>query len=130
MTNLNEVIKTSPVIVHKGKYAYLKTKDTKLNNHFLVSKDKDEITIITEEKNIKKTKYEKIVKWFKLFEIQVSAPFLCTGFLAFVGKTISDKNLNILFISTFSKDYFLIREKDFNIAVKAMKEAGFSVKIE
>ena len=68
-SNLDEVIKSSPVIVHKGRYAYLKGQEKELKNHFLICQDDDEITIITEEKNIKNTKYEKEVKWFKLFDM-------------------------------------------------------------
>ncbi len=127
---LKSVILTSPVIVHKGRYAYLKTTETKLNNHFFISKDKDEITVVTEEKNLKKTTYQEIVKWFKLFEIKVSSPFICPGFLTAVGKAISDKNLDILFVSTFSKDFFLINENDSDIAINAIRGIGFKVKIE
>ena len=127
---LDEVIKASPVLVHRGRYAYLKGNENELKNHFLISQDNDEITIVTEEKNIVKTKYEKEVKWFKLFEFKVSIPFLAPGFLAKISKTIADKKMNILIVSTFSKDYALIREEDFKVAVKALEEVGFSIKVE
>jgi hypothetical protein len=127
---LDEVIISSPVVVHKVRYAYLKGQEKDLKNHFLISQDNDEITIVTEEKNIVNTKYEKDVKWFKLFEFKVSIPFLAPGFLAKISKTIADKKLNILIVSTFSKDYVLIREEDFKVAVKALEEVGFSIKIE
>lgn len=126
---LDEVIKSSKVIVHKGRYAYLKAQEITLNNHFLVSQDKDEITVVTEEKNVPNTKYEKDVKWFKLIEIKVSLPFLAKGFLAKVTKTISDKNLNVLVVSTFSKDYILVREETYETAVEALREVGFPVEV-
>jgi uncharacterized protein len=125
---LDEVIKSSPVVVHKGRYAYLKGQENMLRNHFLISQDNDETTIVTEEKNIPNTKFEKEVKWFKLFEFKVSIPFLAPGFLAKITKTIADKKMNILIISTFSKDYALIREEDYKVAVKALEEVGFSIK--
>lgn len=127
---LDEVIKSSPVIVHRGRYAYLKGQEKELKNHFLISQDQDEITIVTEESNILKTKHEKEVKWFKLFEFKVSLPFLAPGFLAKISKTIADKKMNILIVSTFSKDYALIREEDLEAAVESLGEAGFSIKIE
>ncbi|MBT3406540.1 ACT domain-containing protein [Candidatus Woesearchaeota archaeon] len=129
-TTLDEVIKSSPVTVLAGRYAYLKGEDTNIRNHFLISKDKDETTIITEEANIKDTKYEKEVKWFKLFEFKVSIPFLAPGFLAKISKTIADKGQNILLVSTFSKDYALIREEHLDLAIKAFQEVGFEVNIE
>ena len=117
-------------MVHKGRYAYLKGQEKEIKDHFLISQDKDEITIVTEEKNLANTEHEKEVKWFKLFEFKVSIPFLVPGFLAKISQTIADKGLNILLVSTFSKDYALIREEDFEISVKALEEIGFSVKVE
>ncbi len=127
--NLSEIIKSSQVVVHKGRYACLKGKETQLKNHFLVSKDSDEITIVTEEKNVADTNYEKDVKWFKLFEIKVANPFVATGFLAAVTKAIADKGLNLLVVSTFSKDYVLVKEETFETAVEALKEIGFPVEV-
>jgi hypothetical protein len=130
MEKLDEVIKSSPVTVHKGRYAYLKGNERVLGKHFLISQDRDEITIITEEKNLLDIKYEKEVKWFKLFEFRVSIPFLAPGFLAKISKTIADKGMNVLIVSLFSKDYALIREEHYKKAVDAFKEVGFKVKEE
>lgn len=127
---LDKVIKSSPVVVHRGRYAYLISQEKELKNHFLISQDNDEITIVTEEKNILNTKHEKAVKWFKLFEFKVSIPFLAPGFLAKISKTVADKGLNILIVSTFSKDYILIREEDCKVAINAFEDAGFSIKVE
>lgn len=127
---LDEVIKSSHVIVHKGRYAYLKAQEGELKNHFLITQDKDEITVITKEENIANTKYEKAVKWFKLIEIKVSLPFLAKGFLAKITKTIADKNLNVLVVSTFSKDYILVKEEALEITVNALKKVGFPVRVE
>ncbi len=100
-----------------------------MKNHFLICRDKDETTLITEEKNVSNTKFENEVKWFKLFEFKVSCPFQAKGFLAKISKTIADKGLNILIVSTFSKDYALIKEENFKVAVKALKNIGFPVKV-
>jgi len=124
---LEEVIKTSKVLVHKGRYAYLKGTQEPVGNHFLVSKDKDEITIVTDEKNVNDVKFTESVKWFKLIEIKVSLPFVAKGFLAKVTKTITDKNLNVLVVSTFSKDYILVREETYEVAVEALKKVGFPI---
>lgn len=128
--SLKEVIKSSPIVVHKGRYAYLKGAQTKISDHFMISKDKDETTIVTEERNLKKTTFTEGVKWFKLFEVKVVVPFQAPGFLALISKTIADEGLNILIVSTFSKDYLLLREEDYLTAKKALKKLGFKIKIE
>ena len=126
--NINEVIKDSKIIVHEGRYAYLLANEEHIGNHFLITKDKDETTIITEEKNIKSLNSKKEVKWFKLIEIKVSTPFVAKGFLAKITKTIADKDLNVLIVSTFSKDYLLVKEETYDLALGALKQIGFPIK--
>lgn len=129
-TELDKEIKNSEIIVHRGRFAYLKTTETEIGNHFLICRDQDEITVVTEEKNLESTKYSQDVKWFKLIEIKVATPFLAKGFLAKVSKTIADQDMNILIVSTFSKDYILLNEKDWQIGINALKEIGFQVEIK
>ena len=76
MTNLNEEIQLSELIVRPGKYAYLQTDKQILGDHFLITKDDDEVTIITEEKNVDAINFSQITKRFKLFEIRANMPFL------------------------------------------------------
>ena len=123
---VDEIVKESRVIVHKERYAFLKTNEIDLKNHFMVSQDADEITVITEEANVASTLHEKEEKWFKLIEIKVSTPFTA-GFIAKVTNIIASEGCNTLVVSTFSKDYILTGEEQIGIAVSALKKAGFSV---
>lgn len=125
--DLDDVIATSEVVVHDGRYAYLKADEEELNDHFLISQDADETTVVTEEEHVDEVAYEDSVEWFKLFEIQVSEPFVATGFLATVTETVADAGLNILIVSTFSKDYALIKEEDWRAAADVLEERGFPV---
>ena len=127
MDELEEEIKATLVIVHPGRYAYLKAKKLITEKHFLVSQDKDEITIVTEEKHVSETQHEKAVTWFKLIEFKITKPFLCVGFLAAITKAVASKGLNVMIVSTFSKDYALIREEDSEAALEALREIGFSI---
>lgn len=124
--NIQQVIVKSKAIIHSGRYAYLKTTDKKLNNHFLLSQDNDEITIITEENNVELVKYSEIVKWFKLIEIIVAIPFYA-GFLSKIIKPIADAGYNTLIISTFSKDYILTKEQNIKEVAKILKDTGLKV---
>ena len=124
--NLHEVIRTSQVIVRPGRYAYLNAPaQTDLAEHFLLVRDQDETTVVTEEKNLPHISFAEAVKWFKLIEIQVSQPFLAKGFIACITRAIADRNLNVLVVSTFSKDYFLVREEALEEAMAALRELGF-----
>ena len=126
-TDLDEIIKSSKIIVQPGKYAYLKTKFKPEFNCFLIVQDDEEITVVVDEKNISQVSHEDEVKWFKLLKIKVSMPFVAKGFLAKVTKTIADKGLNVLIVSTFSNDYVLVKEETHKIAIEALKDIGFPI---
>ena len=49
------------------------------------------------------------------------------GFIACVTRAIADRNLNVLVVSTFSKDYVPVREEALAEAVAALRELGFAV---
>ena len=133
MTNagLKDVIRSSPVVVRRGRYAYLKAEaQTEVANHFAIARDEDEITVVTEEANLPRTPFEDQVKWFKLFEVRVSQPFTAKGFIARITQAMAERDLNVLVVSTFSKDYFLVREDSMETAVLALRDLGFPVSIE
>lgn len=130
MDQLLKEIKASKVIFLPGRYAYLKASGSvELDNHFLISRDSNEVTVVTEEKNVDTVSHDESVQWFKLVEIKVSKPFIVKGFLAAISKAIADADLNILIVSTFSKDYILVREEDQDLAKGALKDLGFEIQI-
>lgn len=124
---LKGLIAASKVIVRKGRYAYLKVGKKPARKYFLIAQDNDEVTVVAEEKDVMRLKYESSVKWFKLIEFRVAKPFVSTGFLAKIAQAITRRKMNLLIVSTFSKDYVLVREEKINDAVAALKKAGFPV---
>lgn len=126
-TELNEVIRTSNVVVHQGRFAYLRCTARPRGTHFLVTQDCDEVTVITDEQNVPTVEHSESTKWFKLLEIRVSQPFIAQGFLAKISSAVAAKNLNILLVSTYSKDYALVREETADIAIQALKDVGFPI---
>jgi hypothetical protein len=129
-TQLDEVVRSSAVVVHPGRYAYLKCDEPPIGSHFLVAQDADEVTVVTEERNVADLPHSETTSWFKLLEIRVSMPFVATGFLAKVTGTIAEKGLNVLLVSTYSKDYALVREETADVAIEALREIGFPVRIK
>jgi len=128
MSELQDEISLSEVIVQPGRYAYLKTDKQVLGDHFLISKDDDEITIVTKEENVSSVEFSAETKWFKLFEIKPHKPFLTVGFIATITRAIADKGLNVLVVSTYSKDYIMVKDEQNGEAIEALKELGFKVR--
>ncbi|MFH1832822.1 MAG: ACT domain-containing protein [Candidatus Levyibacteriota bacterium] len=126
--DLKKIIESSSFVVHEGRFIYTKVKTApEVNNHFLVSKDSDEITVITKEENLLELDLiEKNKDIYSLIELRVSVPFYPVGFLAAVSSAIASKRMNVLIVSTYSKDYFLVREEHEEKTIQVLMELGFS----
>ena len=124
---LDEVVRTSEVVVHRGRYAYLKARQAGPGDLFLVARDADEVTVVTEERNVAATEHSESTQWFVLMEIRVSMPFVAKGFLARVTGLMADADLNVLVVSTYSKDYIMVREEGRDTAIAALRQAEFPV---
>lgn len=129
--DLKEAIPKSIATVMNGKYVYVKTdKAEKNDNHFMVSKDKDEITVVTKEENIKDLNVLELVGDYKLIEFKPAVPFQTVGFLAKIAEVIANQGMNILIVSTFSKDYIMIKEEELEKGLQALKDTGFPIEHE
>jgi hypothetical protein len=126
--DLLEAIPQSKAIIKNGRYAYVKTdKISDVSNYFMVTTDEDEITVITEENKLNTLNVEKLVGYYKLIEFRVAVPFEVVGFLAKIGEIVAKQGLNILIVSTFSKDYILLKEETYEKGIEALKEIGFPI---
>lgn len=127
-TDLKKIIENSSFVVHEGRFIYANVKTApQIDKHFLVSKDADEITVVTKEENLSDIDLiEKNKDTYSLIELKVSVPFYSIGFLSTVSSAIAEKGMNILIVSTYSKDYILVRDEHTDNAIKTLLELGFN----
>lgn len=125
--DLEEIIKTSAFKVHEGNWIYAKVSGRpNIDDCFMLSQDADEVTAVFEKSKVSRFEIlEQNKDLRKLIEIVVSAPFYAVGFLAAITKAISSKGCNNLLVSTYSKDYVLVTESQFEQAKRALLELGF-----
>ncbi|MBP3502131.1 MAG: ACT domain-containing protein [Clostridia bacterium] len=129
--DLQEAIPKSIATVMKDTYVYVKTDIMERPDiHFMVSKDKDEITVITKKENINNLKVLELVGDYKLIEFKPAVPFQTVGFLAKIAEIIANQGMNILIVSTFSKDYIMIKEEFCEKGLQALKNVGFPIEYE
>ena len=129
--DVKEAIPKSIATIMKGTYVYAKTDILeKPDIHFMVSKDKDEITVVTKKENLKELNVLEVVEDYKLIEFKPAVPFQTVGFLAKIAETIANEGMNILIVSTFSKDYIMIKEELCEKGVFALKNVGFPIEYE
>lgn len=129
--DVKEAIPKSIATIMKDTYVYVKTDILeKPDIHFMVSKDKDEITVVTKKENLKELNVLEVVGDYKLIEFKPAVPFQTVGFLAKIAETIANVGMNILIVSTFSKDYIMIKEELCEKGILALKNVGFPIEYE
>ncbi|MBU1177610.1 ACT domain-containing protein [Patescibacteria group bacterium] len=124
---LAEIIKNSTFTVAAGRFVYIKAASLPTGGgHFMVTQDQDEITVVTQEDNLSQVDFiEKNKDFYKLIALNVSVPFYCVGFLEAISEGISAAGLNILIISTYSKDYIMVKDDCWFQARKVLLKLGF-----
>lgn len=129
--DVKEAIPKSIATIMKDTYVYVKTDILeKPDIHFMVSKDKDEITVVTKKENLKELNVLEVVGDYKLIEFKPAVPFQTVGFLAKIAETIANVGMNILIVSTFSKDYIMIKEELCEKGILTLKNVGFPIEYE
>jgi hypothetical protein len=124
---LAEVIRASQVVLHPERFAYLQVEARPPGAPFLIVEDRDEVTVVVREDDVDGTPYLAREGWYRLLEVRVAQPFTAVGFLASITDAIAARGLNVLVVSTFSKDYLLVRDASVQSAIEALRGLGFPV---
>lgn len=126
-STIEKIIKESTFKVEEGRFVYAKvSKAPDTEHHFMVSRDADEITVVTNEQNLSELDLvERNKDTYRLIALNVSVPFYSVGFLAAVSHEIAKQGMNILIVSTYSKDYILIKDDSIEKAKSVLFKLGF-----
>lgn len=124
---LQNIIQNSNFDIQEGRYIYTQVKSVDPNkDYFMVTKDKDEITIVTREEDLEDLDLiEKNKDFYRLIALNVSIPFYSVGFLSTVSSAIADQGINVLIVSTYSKDYIMVKDDCLEKAKSALMGLGF-----
>ncbi len=123
----SDVIEQSTYSVHDGTYIYAKVATApSAAHHFMVTQDADEITVVTRSELLGSLDLlERNKDDYLLIAMNVSVPFYSVGFLATVSDAFAQRDLNILIVSTYSKDYLLVRADLIAVAEELLLALGF-----
>jgi hypothetical protein len=130
-SEIEKIIRESTFRIKEGKFVYAKvSKAPRIENHFMVSKDADEVTVVTKEENLSELDLKERNKdFYRLVALNVSIPFYSVGFLATVSQAIAKEGMNILIISTYSKDYILVKDDKIEEVKSVLLKLGFQESI-
>jgi hypothetical protein len=115
-------------------FAIIKAKHT-YSEAFATITDKDEITVIIDQSKLDNTNHSAIENYnlseternWKILTLDVVFPLDTVGMLAKISGALAKRGISIMTISAYSRDHFLIREKDMDAAAAAFKSLGISV---
>jgi hypothetical protein len=65
---------------------------------------------------------------FRLLKVQGPLDFSLVGIIAGLSGTLADAGVSIFAFSTYDTDYVMVKQKDLNRAVAALRKAGYQVK--
>ena len=126
-----DMIAQSNFAIMPGIYVYAKVKSYpgESGEHFMVTRDAEEITVVTTSEKLALFAADDFIERnrddYMLISLNVSVPFYSVGFLATVGDAFARAGLNILFVSTYSKDYMMVRADLRERAREILLELGF-----
>jgi len=111
-----------------GVYAWASVRDARDNGrHFMITRDDREITVVTAPENLASLDVVAVNqdRWL-LLSIDCANPFYCVGFIARIATRLSAAGIDILVVSTFSRDCVFVKEEDGPRAAELLRVIGFS----
>lgn len=94
--------------------------------HRVVCRDDKETTVVTTQACLADLviKAQNTDQW-RLLVINCANPFYCVGFLQSIASAMTAAGLDILLVSTFSRDYVFVKNQQTDRAVAVLLDIGF-----
>ena len=124
---LEDYFKNAKAYIWDETFAMIKSKKI-YDNAFANISDKDEITVIIDQTKIVEEDVIKIEKDWKIITLDVVFPADVVGVTAKIATALAKAGVTIMPIAAYSRDHFLVKEKDLEKAKKTFEEIGIKVK--
>ena len=111
-----------------GTYAWVSASAVRNpEKHFLVSRDDKETTVVTRPENLVDVDVveENRDRWL-LLSIDCANPFYCEGYLATISTPMAEAGIDILVVSTFTRDCIFVKEDEGTRAGAILEALGFT----
>jgi hypothetical protein len=94
--------------------------------HLMIARDERETTVVTTPELLGSLDVLELNpdRWL-LLSIDCAHPFYCVGFIARLSSALSDAGLDILVVSTFTRDWVFVKENEAARAADVLVSAGF-----
>lgn len=104
-----------------------KISDIDLNaGFFFIGKTDEEISLVCETKDAPKSTTARDDGW-RGFRIQGVLDFSLIGILSKLSAVLAENGIGIFAVSTFNTDYILVKAGNFDKAMNALSDAGYTI---
>jgi hypothetical protein len=124
------------IIVLKKKYSVYRFKNESVlpawiysSDFYSVTKTKDELSVVAAHNDSVPADIPCSINW-KILKVTGPLDLSLTGIIADISNTLKEKNIPIFTLSTYETDYILVKQKDLNTGIKALRDRGHKITIE
>ncbi len=97
------------------------------NEFYFIGKTVEEISLVCRTDSVPQNTLERDDGW-RAFRIEGVLDFSLVGILAEISGILSENKIGIFAVSTFNTDYILTKKNDFENALNALAEKGYTIK--
>jgi uncharacterized protein len=99
------------------------------SDFYSLTKTKDELSVIATQQNFVLDDIVINNDW-RILKIIGPLEFSLIGIIADVSLIFKERRISIFTISTYDTDYILVKQKDLNLGLEALREKGHIISIE
>lgn len=96
------------------------------NEFYFIGKTDEELSLVCDTNHIPQNVIEHDDNW-KALKIEGVLDFSLIGILSKISTILAENKIGIFAISTYNTDYILIKKKDFDKAIKVLKDNKYEV---
>lgn len=96
------------------------------DEYCFIGKTDEEISVVCSTEKVPNKTIEREDNW-KAFRIQGILDFSLIGILSKISTILANNEIGIFAISTFNTDYILVKEDNFEKALKVLSENGYKI---
>jgi uncharacterized protein len=123
---LSALIKRGKVYVWKGTFAVVRS-TRPLRGAVAVIRDKTETTCVIDSSRRRPDACSASEPGWKIITFDLVLPFELVGFMAAVTAALAKAGVSIFALSAYSTDHILVKSRDLDRALGALKKIGFIV---
>ena len=97
------------------------------SDFFFIGKTDEEISLVCKTGDVPEKTVKRDDGW-KAFRIQGELDFSLIGILSRISGILAENGIGIFAVSTYNTDYILVKEENFDRAMRVLQEQGYTVR--